>query len=69
MQPMIALRPGCGGIGLACSDPTLTPDQPIWPLGHKKLDTTALSTRVALKALGEITSALEHLATTLKPPV
>ena len=37
-------------------------------LGHKKLDTTALYTRVALKALGEITSALEHLATTVKPP-
>ena len=37
-------------------------------LGHKKLDTTALYTRVALKALGEITSPLEHLVTTLKPP-
>ena len=37
-------------------------------LGHKKLDTTALYTRVALKALGEITSPLEHLAATLKPP-
>jgi site-specific recombinase XerD len=37
-------------------------------LGHKKLDTTALYTRVALKALGEITSPLEHLATTVKPP-
>src|SRR5918996_287839 len=35
-------------------------------LGHKKLDTTALYTRVALKALGEITSPLEHLATTVK---
>ena len=30
-------------------------------LGHKKLDTTALYTRVALKALGEVTSPLEHL--------
>jgi integrase/recombinase XerD len=37
-------------------------------LGHKKLDTTALYTRVALKALGEITSPLEHLVTTVKPP-
>jgi integrase/recombinase XerD len=37
-------------------------------LGHKKLDTTALYTRVALKALGEITSPLEHLAATVKPP-
>ena len=37
-------------------------------LGHKKLDTTALYTRVALKTLGEITSPLEHLAATLKPP-
>jgi hypothetical protein len=30
--------------------------------GHKKLDTTTLDTRVALKALGEVTSPLEHLA-------
>ena len=37
-------------------------------LGHKKLDTTALYTRVALKALGEITSPLEQLVTTVKPP-
>jgi integrase/recombinase XerD len=37
-------------------------------LGHKKLDTTALYTRVALKALGEITSPLEQLVTTMKPP-
>jgi len=37
-------------------------------LGHKKLDTTALDTRVALKSLGEVTSPLEHLALTLKPP-
>jgi hypothetical protein len=31
-------------------------------LGHKKLDTTALYTRVALKALGEVTSPPERLA-------
>jgi integrase/recombinase XerD len=37
-------------------------------LGHKKLDTTALYTRVALKALGEITSPLERLARTVTPP-
>jgi site-specific recombinase XerD len=37
-------------------------------LGHKKLDTTALYTRVALKALGEVTSPLEHLAKEVKPP-
>jgi integrase/recombinase XerD len=37
-------------------------------LGHKKLDTTALYTRVALKALGEITSPLEHLVPTMRPP-
>ena len=37
-------------------------------LGHKKLDTTALYTRVALKALGEITSPLEQLVTTMRPP-
>src|SRR5258707_6916657 len=37
-------------------------------LGHKKLDTTALYTRVALKALGEITSPLERLIMTVTPP-
>jgi site-specific recombinase XerD len=37
-------------------------------LGHKKLDTTALYTRVALKSLGAITSPLEHLVGTVKPP-
>jgi site-specific recombinase XerD len=37
-------------------------------LGHKKLDTTALYTRVAIKALGEVTSPLEHLAATMRPP-
>jgi site-specific recombinase XerD len=36
-------------------------------LGHKKLDTTALYTRVAIKSLGEVTSPLEHLARTVKP--
>src|ERR1700688_720304 len=35
-------------------------------LGHKKLDTTALYTRVAIKTLGEVTSPLEHLAWTMK---
>ena len=37
-------------------------------LGHKKLDTTALYTRVALKALGQVTSPLEHLVTQMRPP-
>jgi site-specific recombinase XerD len=37
-------------------------------LGHKKLDTTALYTRVALKALGEVTSPLEHLIMKAAPP-
>jgi integrase/recombinase XerD len=37
-------------------------------LGHKKLDTTALYTRVALKSLGAVPSPLEHLATAGKPP-
>lgn len=37
-------------------------------LGHKKLDTTALYTRVAIKALGEVTSPLERLAMTMTPP-
>jgi len=37
-------------------------------LGHKKLDTTALYTRVALKALGQVTSPLEHLVTRMPPP-
>jgi hypothetical protein len=32
------------------------------------LGPTALYTHVALKALGEITNPLEHLATTVKPP-
>jgi len=37
-------------------------------LGHKKLDTTALYTRVGLKALGQVTSPLEHLVTRMRPP-
>jgi integrase/recombinase XerD len=37
-------------------------------LGHKKLDTTALYTRVALKALGQVTSPLEHLVARMRPP-
>ena len=37
-------------------------------LGHKKLDTTALYTRVALKALGQVTSPLEHLVRRMQPP-
>jgi site-specific recombinase XerD len=37
-------------------------------LGHKKLDTTALYTRVAIKALGEVTSPLEHLIMKAPPP-
>jgi integrase/recombinase XerD len=37
-------------------------------LGHKKLDTTALYTRVAIKAIGEVTSPLDLLITEVKPP-
>ncbi|MHA7063032.1 tyrosine-type recombinase/integrase [Azospirillum argentinense] len=37
-------------------------------LGHKKLDTTALYTRVAIKAIGEVTSPLDRLLTGGKPP-
>jgi site-specific recombinase XerD len=37
-------------------------------LGHKKLDTTALYTRVGLKALGQVTSPLEHLVARRRPP-
>jgi site-specific recombinase XerD len=32
-----------------------------WLLGHKKLDTTALYTRVAITALGQVTSPLDFL--------
>src|ERR1700739_2941123 len=35
-------------------------------LGHKRLDTTALYTRVALKSLSEVMSPLEHIAVKLK---
>jgi site-specific recombinase XerD len=31
-------------------------------LGHKKLDTTALYTRVAISTLGEVTSPLDFLS-------
>jgi site-specific recombinase XerD len=37
-------------------------------LGHKRLDTTALYTRVALKAIGEVTSPLDLLLADVKPP-
>jgi hypothetical protein len=39
-----------------------------WLLGHKKLDTTALYTRVAIKAIGEVTSPLDLLLTEVRPP-
>jgi hypothetical protein len=32
-----------------------------WPLGHAKLDTTALYTRVATKTISEVMSPLEHI--------
>jgi site-specific recombinase XerD len=35
-------------------------------LGHSKLDTTALYTRVATKTISEVTSPLEHIALKLK---
>jgi integrase/recombinase XerD len=37
-------------------------------LGHKKLDTTALYTRVAITAIGEVTSPLDLLLNEVKPP-
>jgi integrase/recombinase XerD len=37
-------------------------------LGHKKLDTTALYTRVAIKSIGEVTSPLDLLLNEAKPP-
>jgi integrase len=37
-------------------------------LGHKKLDTTALYTRVAIKAIGEVTSPLDLLLSEAEPP-
>ncbi len=39
-----------------------------WLLGHKKLDTTALYTRVAIKAIGEVTSPLDLLLSEMKTP-
>ena len=35
-------------------------------LGHAKLDTTALYTRVATKTISEVMSPLEHIALKLK---
>jgi site-specific recombinase XerD len=35
-------------------------------LGHSKLDTTALYTRVATKTISEVMSRLEHVALKLK---
>jgi site-specific recombinase XerD len=32
-----------------------------WLLGHKKLDTTALYTRVAIRTIGQVTSPLDFL--------
>ena len=32
-----------------------------WPLGHAKLDTTALYTRVATKTISEIISPLDYI--------
>jgi hypothetical protein len=37
-----------------------------WLLGHAKLDTTALYTRVATKTIREIMSPLDHITRTLK---
>jgi site-specific recombinase XerD len=37
-------------------------------LGHKKLDTTALYTRVAISTIGQVTSPLELLLNEAKPP-
>jgi integrase/recombinase XerD len=36
------------------------------PLGHAKLDTTALYTRVATKTIQRVMSPLEHIALKLK---
>jgi hypothetical protein len=36
------------------------------PLGHAKLDSTALSTRVATKTIQQVMSPLEHIAVKLK---
>lgn len=37
-------------------------------LGHKKLDTTALYTQVAVTAVSNVTSPLDHLFAGMKPP-
>jgi hypothetical protein len=37
-------------------------------LGHEKLDTRALYARVALRALGDVTSPLERLVARMRPP-
>ena len=37
-----------------------------WLLGHAKLDTTALYTRVATKTISEVMSPLEHIALKFK---
>ena len=37
-------------------------------LGHKKLDTTALYTRVATKTIRAVTSPLERLTMRVPPP-
>jgi hypothetical protein len=36
------------------------------PLGHAKLENTALYTRVATKTISEVVSPLEHIALKLK---
>ena len=38
-------------------------------LGHKRLDTTALYSRVATRTIREVTSPLEHLTRQIGPPV
>jgi integrase/recombinase XerD len=37
-----------------------------WPLGHARLDTTALYTRVATKTISEVMSPLEQIALKLR---
>ena len=37
-------------------------------LGHKELDTTALYTRVAIKAIGDVTNPLDLLLSEVKIP-
>jgi hypothetical protein len=38
-----------------------------WPLGHKKLDTTALYSQVATRTIRAVKSPLEQLAVKKKP--